>query len=451
MSGGKLKLKDGSRRERPPSIPDELLTDARESDVVVLVLGTTGVGKSTFINAAVMDSEATIVGHDLHPQTSHLQPVLAPDPGNPQRRIVFLDTLGFNHTYVEDSEIVKRITNWLKQSYNDNRKPTGIIYLHDISQARDVKQGTIASMIRPFCDKGSMKNVVVATTKWDTVQSNTGARQERGVTEFWNHTGSRMARFTGTPESACDIVNLATQRYDEDDVILLLSQTGAGKSTFINAAAGYEIAKVGHSMQSCTTEIQACYVPHPNDPTRRVVFIDTPGFNDAIKGDADTLRRILEWLRSPENEGLKLTGIIYLLEITDDRIELRKDAMSPTKLGSSGPIHNIVLATTKWSDIYERDWQRREQQRKEKLSEILNQGAPFVRFENSPGSAWRVVNILLQNGGADGASIRTKLHHILSDLVYEVVSHASAQLPDSAPETGFIARLLSILLGFVHK
>ena len=60
------------------------------------------------------------VGHGLTSCTANLEPVLLdPSDGFPKLknyRVVIVDTPGFNHTYVEDDEILRRIENWLTAS-----------------------------------------------------------------------------------------------------------------------------------------------------------------------------------------------------------------------------------------------------------------------------------------------------------------------------------------------
>lgn len=97
--------------------------------------------------------------------------------------------------------------------------------------------------------------------------------------------------------------------------VSILGLTGAGKSTvravflhdlyhlicwlqFINNIAGSEVATVGHDLQSCTSTVRPITIPYPShdDPTRRVIFVDTPGFNDTWVDDTKTLREIVDWL-----------------------------------------------------------------------------------------------------------------------------------------------------------
>jgi hypothetical protein len=56
------------------------------------------------------------------------------------------------------------------------------------------------------------------------------------------------------------------------------------------------VAEVGHGLQSSTSAVEPFIVQHPDDKTRQVVFVDTPGFINSWKDDADILRLIVDWL-----------------------------------------------------------------------------------------------------------------------------------------------------------
>ena len=58
---------------------------------------------------------------------------------------------------------------------------------------------------------------------------------------------------------------------------------------------------VHHGLRSCTREIGVASFPLPSThrvwPNRRLVLVDTPGFDDSnLQGDFETLRRISVWL-----------------------------------------------------------------------------------------------------------------------------------------------------------
>ena len=88
----------------------------------------------------------------------------------------------------------------------------GVIYLHGISQTR--MQGTSRRNLAVFsrlCGDSALDKVILATTMWDVVREKEGAEREldlRGM--FWKKMisqGSTMFRFTGTYESAWEIVH----------------------------------------------------------------------------------------------------------------------------------------------------------------------------------------------------------------------------------------------------
>ncbi|KAF5322388.1 hypothetical protein D9619_000447 [Psilocybe cf. subviscida] len=110
-----------------------------------------------------------------------------------------------------------------------------------------------------------------------------------------------------------------TQLNDSIDMILISGETGVGKSTFINAAGPIgKMAVVGHALESCTAEPEGYLI---EDNERRVVLVDTPGFNNSIieRGDDDILRAIIAWLQDAlrHDENAKLAGIIYLHDVTN--------------------------------------------------------------------------------------------------------------------------------------
>ena len=58
---------------------------------------------------------------------------------------------------------------------------------------------------------------------------------------------------------------------------------------------GREVTRVGHSLASCTYKVEPFIITRDNDP-RRIVLVDTPGFDDTFLDDTEILRRIAIWL-----------------------------------------------------------------------------------------------------------------------------------------------------------
>ncbi|KAH7906929.1 P-loop containing nucleoside triphosphate hydrolase protein [Hygrophoropsis aurantiaca] len=196
------------------NIGDTILDDARDTDIVILIMGPTGVGKSTFINAAAGSDSAVNVGHELESCTAAIRHAIVPHPRKEDpRRFIFVDTPGFDDTYVDDSEILRRILVWLARSYSDRVRLAGAIYMHEISQTRflDISRKNLGMFTKLIGDDAA-KNVILATTKWGDVEKDVGERREEQLrANFWKdmiNQGSRTAQFHNTYESAWAIINL---------------------------------------------------------------------------------------------------------------------------------------------------------------------------------------------------------------------------------------------------
>jgi len=70
---------------------------------------------------------------------------------------------------------------------------------------------------------------------------------------------------------------------------------------FINNLVGEDVVSVGQTMESCTTDIIPVVVEMSNNPFfngRRLIVVDTPGFDDTKGDDLEILRSIALWLAS---------------------------------------------------------------------------------------------------------------------------------------------------------
>lgn len=61
-------------------------------------------------------------------------------------------------------------------------------------------------------------------------------------------------------------------------------------------ASGYA-AKVGHTLTSCTSEIESVRMRSLELSYVNVVLVDTPGFDDTNRSDVEVLRMISNWMR----------------------------------------------------------------------------------------------------------------------------------------------------------
>ncbi|KAF5384431.1 hypothetical protein D9615_003467 [Tricholomella constricta] len=220
---------------------DVFLSDPKNTDIVIAVMGPTGAGKSTFINTLFGEAVAE-VGHDLQSQTAQVQHYIL----NPksEHRTIIVDTPGFDDTIEEDREILRRIAVWLARSYDAGMNLAGVIYLHEITQTRML--GTARKnldMFNKLCGVNKSDNIVLASTKWIDVKQEIGNRREEQLKkEHWkemmNH-GAKAVRFDGTQKSAQDIIKLLFQQEAVDpaeiqrelvDIDKFLAETAAGRT-----------------------------------------------------------------------------------------------------------------------------------------------------------------------------------------------------------------------------
>lgn len=159
------------------------------------------------------------------------------------RLLILVRRPGFNDTFRSETEVLQDISSWLREQYESDTKLAGILYLHGINHSR-VEGSALRNlkMFRELCGPEALKNIVLATTFWDTVDPRTGNAREAELADkepFWGEMlarGSRMARFTDR-ESGLDILSnlislsptpLKIQReLVEEDIALV--DTGAGR------------------------------------------------------------------------------------------------------------------------------------------------------------------------------------------------------------------------------
>ncbi|KAJ3498496.1 hypothetical protein NLJ89_g10213 [Agrocybe chaxingu] len=137
---------------------------------------------------------------------------------------------------------------------------------------------------------------------------------------------------------------------DSDVAIAVMGATGSGKTTFINLASGSNL-RIGRGLISCTNVVQVAEAFELGG--RTVTLIDTPGFDDTTKSDADILRMIGLFLATTYQQGKKLAGVIYIHRISDFRmggISTRNFKMFHELCGDS-TLKNVVILTNMWGEV----------------------------------------------------------------------------------------------------
>jgi hypothetical protein len=94
-----------------------------------------------------------------------------------------IDTPGFDDSHRSNQVVVEQILQWLAESYRNDKKLDGIIYVHSIMNPR--MQGTAYQNLRMFkkmVGSSAMHNVILATSFWDQVDRSTGSQRELELT-----------------------------------------------------------------------------------------------------------------------------------------------------------------------------------------------------------------------------------------------------------------------------
>jgi len=185
----------------------------------------------------------------------------------------------------------------------------------------------------------------------------------------------------------------------DDIIIAVMGPTGAGKSRFIDIATQQaHTANVGHSLESCTSEVRAVRFQRTDgNGTRSYVIVDTPGFDDTNKPDTVILALIANWLKTTYKQAVHLAGIIYLHRISDNRMagSPLKNLRMFAKLCGDDPLRNVILATTMWDRVDKSKGEERQRELEGKYwKDMRDHGSQTRRFGGSFDSAWNIIDAI---------------------------------------------------------
>ncbi|KAG6382119.1 P-loop containing nucleoside triphosphate hydrolase protein [Boletus reticuloceps] len=214
-------------------------------------------------------------------------------------------------------------------------------------------------------------------------------------------TGLRFQTDAEPPETARgphvseEPTTISTEDLEPDDIVIaIMGLTGSGKSTFVRLASGHDdVQGIGHGLISCTKDVRAIRFVD-QESGRRVVLVDTPGFNDTFKSDIDILDMISDWLNSSYKRRKLLSGIVYLHRITDNRMAgtLLRNLRLLEKLCGNDALRKVYLTTTMWDEVDKSIGERRlEELKTEYWKSMLAQGAQAVRSHTDKESARRII------------------------------------------------------------
>ncbi|TFK19508.1 hypothetical protein FA15DRAFT_674347, partial [Coprinopsis marcescibilis] len=176
-------------------------------DILILVMGTVGVGKSSFTNAFnIAEGGPAKVGHTLHACTRaiRMHAIRSPDElvsenskaaSLDSRRVVLVDTPGLD-TSAGDSKALAQITEWVAKQCARGATLGGIVYMCDISVNRVnwAARVNVEQLEKILGESNALQRVVLITAAWDEVRAEVGAqREEELCSSFWKDLIARGA------------------------------------------------------------------------------------------------------------------------------------------------------------------------------------------------------------------------------------------------------------------
>ncbi|CAE6492138.1 unnamed protein product [Rhizoctonia solani] len=176
---------------------------------VILLFGCTGTGKTSFANMA--SGGDMKVGKSVRSSTKHLEATKVFQVDD--QPVAVIDCPGFDDTYLTETEILRRLAEFLIEAYKKKHKVVGLLYFHRISDTRvGGANFRHMNMFKTLCGEGAFENVVYITNMWSEppLEDQIHREQElRNTSEFFGEplvNGAQMARHTNTPESAFNII-----------------------------------------------------------------------------------------------------------------------------------------------------------------------------------------------------------------------------------------------------
>lgn len=132
-----------------------------------------------------------------------------------------------------------------------------------------------------------------------------------------------------------------------------------------------------------------------------ITLLDTPGFDDTSRSDAEILQLIASWMKQAYQDKTRLTGVICLHRISDTRMSgsSTKNLRMLRSLCGTSNLSHVSLVTTMWDKVQPEEGENREA---ELLStgkfwgDMRDDGAMVRRYDNTKERALILVNELLQ-------------------------------------------------------
>ncbi|OCH88560.1 hypothetical protein OBBRIDRAFT_820126 [Obba rivulosa] len=189
------------------------------------------------------------------------------------------------------------------------------------------------------------------------------------------------------------------QKIKQPVKIIVMGPTGAGKTSFINLAGGAQL-QTSAGLESCTGKIQVA--PPFSLDGYSVSLVDTPGFDDTTKSDAQILSIVSEYILSEYDKGNRFSGVIFLHRISDNRVggTALRNFRFFCQLCGKDALPNGAIVTNMWGEVSEEVGRAREEELVQKdvfFKPALDAGAKMFRHDNTVEGAHAILRQLVAN------------------------------------------------------
>ncbi|KAF9032605.1 hypothetical protein BJ165DRAFT_1410776 [Panaeolus papilionaceus] len=193
-----------------------------------LIMGPTGAGKSSFIEAFAGKSQKLSISKDQlagYTQTVtayRLVNVMHTGLGSP-RPVYLIDTPGFSDSKISENEVVKMVKKWCFENFYHLKH---ILYFTPITETRlPGSRRRTFKMLKKLIDNGHHDGyyaLIVITTMWDTVhnertqnraESNFTQLREETLEEFVRRPSTNIIKFMNTRNSALQAIDRIASHY----------------------------------------------------------------------------------------------------------------------------------------------------------------------------------------------------------------------------------------------